>query len=436
MKKLLLLLLAIILFVPILNSCTINDPLTEDMYIQNLHVWDGIVWNQITQNGGGASITWHGAYNNVHNYIVNDAVSYNNSSYICISPSTGNLPTDMLFWNPLAIKGSDGAVGAQGIQGIQGNQGTQGTQGTAGSVWHSGSGAPAGGLGINGDYYLNTSNADVYLKSAGNWGLIENINGISNITTSTTTNGTGFLKGNGSVVSFDNSAYVPYTGATADLTLGAHNLIAEDATFGITDAASAIGTVNQLLPKDTTVRLILNSEDYDLNNEFDSTKKSGSATATLANHLVDTTKNQFVAADVGRRVYNTTANTYATITILNSVSDVTISANIMVNSQGYTIYDSTFTVKVAGLYLVTATARESNLTSAGNVGIQIMKDAAAMAQNVGIGLTGQFPSATVSAVLQLAIGNVISLTVYCEGPATHTMYTANRAMQMTITRLR
>lgn len=56
-------------------------------------------------------------------------------------------------------------VGPQGDQGIQGDPGTDGF-----SVL-SGSGAPGGGLGVNGDFYINTSNYDIYgPKAGGSWG--------------------------------------------------------------------------------------------------------------------------------------------------------------------------------------------------------------------------------------------------------------------------
>lgn len=45
------------------------------------------------------------------------------------------------------------------------------------SKWHSGSGAPAGGLGNDNDFYLNTDNGDVYKKSGGSWALQVNIQG-------------------------------------------------------------------------------------------------------------------------------------------------------------------------------------------------------------------------------------------------------------------
>lgn len=41
---------------------------------------------------------WYGAYDNAYPYIVNDAVSYNGKSYICILASTGHLPTNATYW--------------------------------------------------------------------------------------------------------------------------------------------------------------------------------------------------------------------------------------------------------------------------------------------------------------------------------------------------
>lgn len=57
----------------------------------------------------GLDITWKGAYDNGTAYVVNDAVSYNGSSYICIASTTGNLPTNDTYWNLMALKGTDGS---------------------------------------------------------------------------------------------------------------------------------------------------------------------------------------------------------------------------------------------------------------------------------------------------------------------------------------
>lgn len=55
--------------------------------------------------------TWKGTYAGGTAYVVNDVVSYNGNSYICILASTGNLPTDTTYWKPSA-KGSDLGDGA------------------------------------------------------------------------------------------------------------------------------------------------------------------------------------------------------------------------------------------------------------------------------------------------------------------------------------
>jgi hypothetical protein len=66
------------------------------------------------------------------------------------------------------ITGPVGGVGAIG---------PVGPQGVPGSVWRNGVGAPASTLGVNGDYYLDTSNSNVYLKASGTYSIIANIQG-------------------------------------------------------------------------------------------------------------------------------------------------------------------------------------------------------------------------------------------------------------------
>ena len=105
------------------------------------------------------------------------------------------------------------------------------------------------------------------------------------------------------------------------------------------------------------LRVLLASEEEDTLGEFDSSVKAGTATGTSTNHLVDTTLNQFVPGDVGRTVWNTTDNTYATITAYNSTSDVTISADIMASGEGYKLYFSLFTATYAGYYLAVGIIR-------------------------------------------------------------------------------
>lgn len=61
--------------------------------------------------------------------------------------------------------GAAGAPGAAGAQGPQGNPGAAGAAGAAGSKWYDGQGAPASGLGVVGDFYLDTASGAYYEKT-------------------------------------------------------------------------------------------------------------------------------------------------------------------------------------------------------------------------------------------------------------------------------
>lgn len=55
--------------------------------------------------------------------------------------------------------------------------GIQGTAGTPGSVWRNGAGAPSNAIGVDGDYYLNDTTGAVYVRSAGVYSIVANIQG-------------------------------------------------------------------------------------------------------------------------------------------------------------------------------------------------------------------------------------------------------------------
>ena len=49
--------------------------------------------------------------------------------------------------------------------------------GSGGSTWYTSAGAPSAALGVNGDFYLDSSNGDYYTKSAGTWVIQGNLTG-------------------------------------------------------------------------------------------------------------------------------------------------------------------------------------------------------------------------------------------------------------------
>lgn len=54
---------------------------------------------------------------------------------------------------------------------------TRPADGVDGTVWRDGAGVPSNALGVDGDYYLNDSNGDVYLKTAGTYAVVASIMG-------------------------------------------------------------------------------------------------------------------------------------------------------------------------------------------------------------------------------------------------------------------
>jgi len=67
-----------------------------------------------TINLGSIKFKWQGAYAGGTSYTLDDVVSYNGSSYICIQASTGNLPTNATYWEQMSAKGTDGTNGTNG----------------------------------------------------------------------------------------------------------------------------------------------------------------------------------------------------------------------------------------------------------------------------------------------------------------------------------
>ena len=87
---------------------------------------------------GKIKMVWRGAYNNATAYTIDDAVSLNGTSYICIAATTGNTPPNATYWNVMAQGGTDlGATLSNNQIAIKNNSGNiAGVNiGTAGQVF-------------------------------------------------------------------------------------------------------------------------------------------------------------------------------------------------------------------------------------------------------------------------------------------------------------
>lgn len=200
-----------------------------------------------------------GEYDNDEPYLKNNIVHYVNASFMLLSdeskgvaPAIENLD---IIWQLVARDGTGGGGGS-------------------GSAWHNGNGAPGSLVGVDGDYYLNVTNGDIYAKSLGSWAVIGNIkgpqgnpgnNGIS--VTGTSINGLGHLIVTlsntntidaGKVTGNDGSAGVSVTSATINVS---GNLILTLSNSSTIDCGHVVGAdgvggstdISGLVPKTTTV---------------------------------------------------------------------------------------------------------------------------------------------------------------------------------------
>lgn len=139
-----------------------------------------------------------------------------------LDTSTGDTyeKTGVSTWsNTGNIKGPTGAAGAAGADGADG---------AAGSKWYDGAGAPAGGLGVVGDFYLNVTNGDFYEKTgASTWTLDGNLTGPAAVAGSLPT---GFVEMS-TPVGTTSGTLEDVAGASTTVTLESSAYIVAVATF-------------------------------------------------------------------------------------------------------------------------------------------------------------------------------------------------------------
>ena len=99
---------------------------------------------------------------------------------------------------------------------------------------------------------------------------------------------------------------------------------------------------------------------------------TSTATTTTANKLVDSTKNftslgtNPLNIQVGDIVYNTTTSTAATVTNVDSATQLSLNANIMAATNAYTLYSGTNTAgSVEPCVLYVGVGGTLNVTTAG-----------------------------------------------------------------------
>jgi len=126
-------------------------------------------------------------------------------------------------------------------------------------------------------------------------------------------------------------------------------------------ARAYLNTVDQVVKTGTVTKLKYDAEAFDIQNEFNTTVKSGTADATEFAKLHDA-NGGFAASDVGAEIWNKTDNTYATVTAFVDSGELTLDADIMVDTETYDLFHSRFTATEAGKYYIFACGRITDAT--------------------------------------------------------------------------
>jgi hypothetical protein len=195
-----------------------------------------------------------------------------------VTGNTGSTGTQGIE-GPQGIKGDKGDTGTQGIRGYQGIPGIQGIQGITGSTGpkgdkgdtgDTGSTGPKGDSGEDGgvvdqvqsDWNVTNDTLPEFIKNKPtifegtdeiyigpnqptddmyNTWIQTDVTDLDILYSQLLLGGIGFVKMNGSVISYDNSTYIPVIGNTHDINLGTHDLVVDTNTISVDSTNHRVG---------------------------------------------------------------------------------------------------------------------------------------------------------------------------------------------------
>ena len=157
------------------------------------------------------------------------------------------------------------------------------------------------------------------------------------------------------------------------------------------------------------VGVLYDTESWDTGGDMDVTVRTGTADATQANKLHDA-DGGFEAGDVGAWIWNTTDNTYTVVTAFVDAGELTLSADIMVNGEGYKLYRSWFICPADGKYFVTTVVAWPTLADGVSYGLHIDKNlvnvAALYSHTMG---AASYGAATLSEIIDASASDKITV---------------------------
>lgn len=213
-----------------------------------------------TINLGRVGFVQKGTYSGSTAYKVNDVVVYNNGVYACISPTTGNLPTNTSYWklwldtSTLVAKTGDETI--TGVKTFSSN-----------TIFN-------GNVGIGRIPYTSTAFV---------------VKGVDS--------GSGYYSGY-----FENSVGTPLLAIRNDGFVTTKSLIVDSPTFGLGYGTGSGGTVTQLTSKGTSVTLNKPTGEIITSNEA---LVSGGETVFIVNNSLVTTRDAITVNPSSTNKYTT-----------------------------------------------------------------------------------------------------------------------------------
>ncbi len=150
--------------------------------------------------------------------------------------------------------------------------------------------------------------------------------------------------------------------------------LAKQATSGAERGAAA----TQWLPAAANVRVLLDTNLWDIQSELNLRVVSGRADATEANKLHDADAG-FASTDVGAWLWNTSDDTYTQITGFVDSGELDLASNIMASGEYFKLYHSTFTATVDGRYLLIGVGNFLSIANGKRIIIQVRKNGSTVA---------------------------------------------------------
>ena len=139
------------------------------------------------------------------------------------------------------------------------------------------------------------------------------------------------------------------------------------------DAIRAYKNTEQTIPNDQLVVILFDAESYDKQSTFDSSVVSGTADATEASKLHDA-DGGFTEAIEGATVWNTTNDTYTTVSNYVDSGELDLTDDIMADTETYKIFHSKFTAPYAGVYKIRASVLLKTFVADALVMLNIVKN--------------------------------------------------------------